>query len=267
MKITSNRKAELDFDAIVKDLIAEHGIIFLSSIDDYTFIYKPLNRKDYKAIIENPELSDVEKEDEVCAICVVFPEEIDWDDIEAGVPSKLFKEIITNSFLDSPESVASLIDVNRRELETLDAQMTCIISEAFPNYDIEDIESWDMIKFCKIFSRAEWKLKNLRNIDTVKDVSEFLRSMSEGNDNYEDMADEDDYDSHKEKNINEHNVVDKQNANGSRMIQVGNRQMTEDEYRQYVEIQQKYPEIDWGADTMFTGYETQTFSNVPVALR
>ena len=141
MKITSNRKAELDFDAIVKDLIAEHGIIFLSSIDDYTFIYKPLNRKDYKAIIENPELSDVEKEDEVCAICVVFPEEIDWDDIEAGVPSKLFKEIITNSFLDSPESVASLIDVNRRELETLDAQMTCIISEAFPNYDIEDIES------------------------------------------------------------------------------------------------------------------------------
>ena len=101
-----------------------------------------------------------------------------------------------------------------------------------------------MIKFCKIFSRAEWKLKNLRNIDTVKDVSEFLRSMSEGNDNYEDMADEDDYDSHKEKNINEHNVVDKQNANGSRMIQVGNRQMTEDEYRQYVEIQQKYPEID-----------------------
>ena len=53
------------------------------------------------------------------------------------------------------DSVVSLIDVYREELETVDTQMSCIISEAFPNYDIEEIESWDMIKFCKIFSRAE----------------------------------------------------------------------------------------------------------------
>lgn len=43
--------------------------------------------------------------------------------------------------------------------------------------------------------------------------------------------------------------------------------MTEEEYRQYQEIQRLIPEIDWGADAMFTGYETQCASTVPVALR
>lgn len=72
MKVTSGRKkAELDFDAIVKDLIAEHGTIFFAEHDNMFFIYKPLSRKDYKAIVENTELSDFQKEDEVCAMTVL----------------------------------------------------------------------------------------------------------------------------------------------------------------------------------------------------
>ena len=43
--------------------------------------------------------------------------------------------------------------------------------------------------------------------------------------------------------------------------------MTEDEYRQYLEFQKMYPEIAWDADAMFTGYESQSVSTVPVALR
>ena len=45
------------------------------------------------------------------------------------------------SFLDSDESQANLIEQYRENLSSLDAQMVCIISEAFPNYDIEDIEA------------------------------------------------------------------------------------------------------------------------------
>lgn len=54
-----------------------------------------------------------------------------------------------------PDSVANLIEAYREEMELLDTQMTCIISEAFPNYKLEEIEEWDMIKFCKMYSRAE----------------------------------------------------------------------------------------------------------------
>lgn len=50
-------------------------------------------------------------------------------------------------------------------------------------------------------------------------------------------------------------------------IKVGNREMTPEEYRQYQEFQRQFPDIDWGADAMYTGYETQTISTVPTPLR
>lgn len=257
MKISDSKRnqLELDFDAILKDLIAQYGTIFLASIDGMNFIYKPLSRKDYKAIVENTELSIIEKEDEVCAATILWPEDIDWDEVEAGIPTKLYEEILTNSFLDSAESIAYLIDVYREELELLDTQMGCIISEAFPNYDIEDIETWDMIKFCKIFSRAEWKLKNLRKIDDMKNVTDYLRGIDESNDNNEEEVEQPQVQQQPVHNIN------------SRKVKVGNREMTEDEFRQYQEMQRMYPDIDWGADAMFTGYESQSVSTVPVALR
>lgn len=257
MKISDSKRnqLELDFDAILKDLIAQYGTIFLASIDGMNFIYKPLSRKDYKAIVENTELSIIEKEDEVCAATILWPEDIDWDEVEAGIPTKLYEEILTNSFLDSAESIAHLIDVYREELELLDTQMGCIISEAFPNYDIEDIETWDMIKFCKIFSRAEWKLKNLRKIDDMKNVTDYLRGIDESNDNNEEEVEQLQVQQQPVHNIN------------SRKVKVGNREMTEDEFRQYQEMQRMYPDIDWGADAMFTGYESQSVSTVPVALR
>lgn len=263
MKITNSKQkqAELDFDNLVKDLIAEYGTIFFANIDNNFFIYKPLSRKDYKAIVENDELTNIEKEDEVCAMTILWPEDIDWDDIEAGIPSKLYKEILANSFLDSPESIAHLIDIYRDELQTLDIQMSCIISEAFPNYDIEEIEDWDMIKFCKIFSRAEWKLKNLRNLDSIKDVTEYLRNIDEdGNNEYEEVV--------QQPQVNTQPQVRQQpTQTNSNKVKVGSREMTQDEYRQYLEFQKKFPEIAWDADAMFTGYESETVNTVPVALR
>ena len=262
MKITNSkqRQAELDFDNLVKDLIAQYGTIFFANIDNNFFIYKPLSRKDYKAIVESNELTNIEKEDEVCAMTILWPEDIDWDDIEAGIPSKLYEEILKNSFLDSPESIAHLIDIYREELETLDTQMSCIISEAFPNYDIEEIENWDMIKFCKIFSRAEWKLKNLRNLDSMKDVTEYLRDIDvDGNNEYEEST--------VQQQVNTQPQPQQPIQNNSSKVKVGNREMTEDEYRQYLEFQKMYPEIAWDADAMFTGYESQSVSTVPVALR
>lgn len=259
MKISNSKRKqlELDFDAILKDLIARYGVIFLASIDGLNFIYKPLSRKDYKAIVENTNLSIIEKEDEVCAATILWPEDIDWDEIEAGIPTKLYEEILTNSFLDSPESIAHLIDIYREELELLDTQMSCIISEAFPNYDIEEIETWDMIKFCKIFARAEWKLKNLRKIDDMKDVTDYLRSVSDSNDIDEEEIPVNDI---------QQQTID-QPKSGTRKVKVGCREMTEDEYKQYLEMQKMYPDIKWEADAMFTGYETQTINTVPVALR
>lgn len=110
-----------------------------------------------------------------------------------------------------------------------------------------------MIKFCKIFAKAEWKLKNLRRLDDIKDVTEYLRTVDEDSNNIDVQSQPNENTSIQEKS--------------TKTIKVGSREMTEEEYRQYQEIQRLIPEIDWGADAMFTGYETQCASTVPVALR
>lgn len=65
----------------------------------------------------------------------------------------------------------------------------------------------------------------------------------------------------------EHVVSNTPKKDNGNTVKVGNREMTPDEYRQYLEFQKQFPDIDWGADAMFTGYETQTISTVPTPLR
>lgn len=50
-------------------------------------------------------------------------------------------------------------------------------------------------------------------------------------------------------------------------VKVGSKEMTMDEYNQYLEFQRMYPDIDFGADAMFTGYETMTADTTAPALR
>lgn len=162
---------------------------------------------------------------------------------------------MANSFLTSVDDMITLIEVSREETEQLDSQMSCIISEAFPNYSMEEIEEWDMIKFCKMFTKAEWKLKSLRSLSFETDMLDFLKTVNNSEDDYQEEV--------KQETVTT-DIPRKENKN---TIKVGNREMTPDEYRQYQEFQKQFPDIDWGADAMFTGYETQTISTVPTPLR
>lgn len=109
-----------------------------------------------------------------------------------------------------------------------------------------------------MFTKAEWKLKNLRSLTFDTDMLDFLKTLNHSNEDYE----EDDV---VESNIQE--VQQSTTKQYDNKIRVGNREMTPEEYRQYQEFQRQFPDIDWGADAMFTGYETQTISTVPTPLR
>ena len=248
-------KTEADFDLLIKQLFAEYGNICFAEYNGEIYIYKLLSRKSYKNLISNPNLTQIEKEDEVCKECILWPRDFDPDEYEAGMPTYLFEQIMTNSFLTSVDDMITLIEVSREETEQLDSQMSCIISEAFPNYSMEEIEEWDMIKFCKMFTKAEWKLKSLRSLSFETDMLDFLKTIN-SSENYQE-----------EDTKEEHVVSNTPKKDNGNAVKVGNREMTPDEYRQYLEFQKQFPDIDWGADAMFTGYETQTISTVPTPLR
>lgn len=254
-KQIENPRTEAEFDMLIKQLFAEYGNICFAQYDNEIYIYKLLNRKSYKNLISNPNLSQIEKEDEVCKECILWPRDFNPDDYDAGMPTYLYEQIMENSFLTGVKDMILLIETCREETEKLDSQMCCIINEAFPNYSIEEIEEWDMIKFCQMFTKAEWKLKNLRSMAFETDMLDFLKTVDT------DM------------NVEDEQVEVKQEVRHetvpqtSNKIKVGNREMTPEEFRQYQEFQRQFPDINWEADAMFTGYETQTISTIPTPLR
>lgn len=262
MKISPTKKISSvqNFDELIKDLLDKHGNIFFADIDGTTYVYKALGRKAYKSLVNNPNLSPLDLEDLICEETILYPEDFSPDNCDAGVPSELYQQILANSFLTSTEDMITLLEACREEVEQLDIQMSCIISEAFPVYDIDEIENWDMIKFCRMYAKAEWKLKNMRQLNLNSDVVDFLKSVAGGGNN--EVVEE------KPQQTQQPNKApEKAQPINSGSVKVGNREMTKEEYQQYLEFQRANPQIDWGADAMFTGYDTQTASNVPTPLR
>lgn len=159
----TSHDSQVDYMSIINELQNEYGTIYWNTIEGQIFIYRPLGRLEYRQLLA-ADISDIEKEDTVCQACLLHPENYDFDDCAAGIPTILFNNILKNSFLDSIESKKLVMAYHRAEMQQFDNHITCIISEAFPNLDIEEIESWDMAKTAKYLSRAEWKLNVLRQI-------------------------------------------------------------------------------------------------------
>lgn len=153
---------------LMKEKYPNASEIYMYQFENEVFLYKPLGRKHYKMLI-NSEVDVFSKEDAVCKECVVYPENYDFDNCEAGLPSALAKVILENSCLTDPNIRQALIDQYRAEMFDLDNQITCMIHEAYPEYPIEEIENWDMQKTALYASRAEWILANFRNAEFTRD--------------------------------------------------------------------------------------------------
>lgn len=138
--------------------------VFIYRLGEQDFIYRALGRKEFKDILDNKLFNDYEKEEVICDQCLLYPEEYDWENCDAGVPTELMKNILKNSYLDSIKSRKTILTHYRNEMFDLDNQMTAIILEAFPNLSLEQVEQWDVEKTMKFYSRAEWTLHNIRGV-------------------------------------------------------------------------------------------------------
>lgn len=258
MKLTNDYSYDntLDFDEMIREFMATYDNIFFSEIDNEIFIYKPITRKEYKDLTSNIYMSELDINDELCKAALLFPSDFDFDECAAGIPDKLFEDIMLKSCLLNTNDMATLIEINREEADELESQMIMLISESFPNYSYEEIENWDMYKFCKMFSRAEWKMKNLRSLEFNADIVSLLNDMN-ANNTEEDLSNN---------NIEIEKEPIPQN-NSDNKSNNSNRKMTPEQEAAYKKAMEQFPEIDWSQDTMYTGYDTATASTVAPALR
>lgn len=182
MKLTTEQNVEeISIIDIIEELQAKYKTIYWDHIYGQIYIYKPLGRRDYKDICENENLGNIGKEDEVCKKCLLYPspKDIDFDEMDAGIITKLFKIIMKNSFLESLEDRVAIMDFYRGEMFDFQNQIPCIINEAFPQFDIEEIENWGIERTAKYLSRAEWKLQNFRGAVFNTEMIEQMQQMQE----------------------------------------------------------------------------------------
>ena len=172
------QQEDVDLTELFVQLKEKYRNVFIHQFGDKVFFYRSIGRKEYRTIVDDQVLNDFQKENVMCELCTLYPKNVNFNDIEAGIPSKLSELIIKNSFLDSIEARQKLLGYYRAQMYDLDNQISCLINEAFPQFDIEDIEEWDVDKTTKYLSRAEWKLHNLRGLQFAETEGAFSGQAS-----------------------------------------------------------------------------------------
>ena len=231
MKIASEKQQvyhSVDVIQKLRELEEQYRSIYWTHIEGDLYIYKPIGRKDYREIVGS-EMSIEDKKDELIKKCILFPEDFDIDDMVAGMIDVLFEKIIDISYLDSEESRAGVIEYYRQEMYNLDNQITCIINEAFPQFDIEDIENWDVEKTAKYLSRAEWKLQNFRGFQFNEEYFDYGQAYSQV----------------EQEEVQEQQVNTNEDAN-----KPTKEKLTPEKLRQ---LKAQFPEIDWENDAIMRG--------------
>jgi len=250
----------MDLTEIYLMLKEQYAEVFMLQVENQVFLYKQLGRRDYKDLVE-AECSDYEKEEILCKECVLYPENYDFEECDAGIPTQLAKAILRNSFLDSLESRQLLINVFRQEMYDMDNQVTCLIHEAFPEYDIEEIETWDLQRTAKYLSRAEWILANLRGAVfshdpfTGKTPEQILQEQSASPSVQ--TSEIESYEEEDESSPISQGIVETIEERQERLKKQGvkKQKMTPEKLR---ELQMKYPEMDWGSNV----FEEVTVDNL-----
>jgi hypothetical protein len=270
----SNKKQVIDLDELIEETYQKYFAVFFSEIDGQLYSYRPIGRKEYKDIVTNDSLSDLDKQDAIVKTAIIYPPDLDLDECPAGVPDQLCNDIIEKSCLD-PESMIYLLHSNRLEAEQLGSEMACIIAEAFPSYTIDEIESWNNFKFMKVYAQAEWTLKNIRGIQFQLDIIDYLADVAGiSSDALEEMGitrQEEPAPQPQPQHIQQQQSMQQQTQApaASAPKQKGNSKMSPEQMKAYQDFVRQHPEFADAMqyDSAFTGFESQTADTVNPALR
>ena len=270
MKIVSDsNKQTVDLDYLIEETFQKYSAVFFSEIDGQLYSYRPLGRKEYKDILTNESLDDFDKQDAIVKTALIYPIDFNLDDCPAGVPNQLCTDIVEKSCLD-PESMLYLLHMNRQEAEQLGSEMACIIAEAFPNYSIDEIESWNNFKFMKIYAQAEWVLKNIRGVQFQIDIVDYLAEVAGVTDEeLIQMGIKNEAEQPQPAYQPQPQQQRQQPAASAAVPKQGNSKMSPEQMRAYQDFVRQHPEFADAMqyDSAFTGFESQTADTVNPALR
>ncbi|WP_422661745.1 hypothetical protein ACK8P5_25665 (plasmid) [Paenibacillus sp. EC2-1] len=165
---------------LVETLKKEYDELYVTSIRNDEFIYRPLTRKEYRQIKEQY-ADEYDAFEAVCNTTVLWPKLDFSGNAKAYAASQLAPQILEVSGFGKTQIDTMLLSVFRQQLESFDHYAEVIIATAFPNISFEEMDNWTKEKLMKYFARAEWALTKLRGVQleiTTSDPSEEAEAQS-----------------------------------------------------------------------------------------
>lgn len=164
----------------------KHGDIYIIGISDkdneieQAFIFRTLGREEYKFLFMNY-MDDIAKFQElVCETAALYPKKQDYANGLAGIPETLSNMILEVSGFAEGQAL-NLLAKFREQMFEYDFQVDCMIHEAFPEINIEEIQMWNNYKTMYYLSRAEFILEGIRGqpIRTIEDIIAEAEQLQE----------------------------------------------------------------------------------------
>ncbi len=81
-------------EQLVNSWKEQFGDVYVTEVGDETFYWRTLSRPEYKEIVNTDEMTVFEREETICTKCVLFPEQYDFKNCHAGVPTLLAEQIM-----------------------------------------------------------------------------------------------------------------------------------------------------------------------------
>lgn len=153
------------------ELKEEYEKVFLTTINDTEFIFKPISPAKYQLILDTFD-ERLEIEEEVCKMCTISPILEDWHtEVTGGYISTLAEEILKESWIIGVDvkDIKKKFEKDKYSIETdLRKQMPLIIYAAFSYLRLEEIENWDLKKQVEWLSKANYILTTYKGMEDIE---------------------------------------------------------------------------------------------------
>lgn len=149
------------FHLFIKKAKIEFGEVFLAEVEDDTYIFRLLTRKEYKEILQISDNKDM-AEELICQMAVIYPQGLNFATGEAGLPSLLSPHIVNESGFGDMQKSHYYFDTYRSRMNAFEMQAEAAIQAAFPQFTEEEMQDWTVEKLMRTLAKAEWILKNVK---------------------------------------------------------------------------------------------------------
>lgn len=156
---------------IVLDLKDKYGPIFTINIKGQTVVFRELTfaEFDYVALLQqSQDGSTVDSEDKIIELAVVYPDNFNIDNLQAGIVSSLAQEILDASGFSNPKTAKAILEEKRNQAMQVRSLMKAFVLATISTYKPEDLDEMTYSQLAEKVALAERIIEITQNMHAIQ---------------------------------------------------------------------------------------------------